>query len=589
MFVISYNNTLEGPAITTKGLDGVCVTSDFVKSSDGHQFYEGCCFGTSADQLFASGWQTTPVILNTFRSALFIVDFNDVGCVFAADTSGRELLFYYHSQGRLIISDSFWGVVQALNPSYDDIDWPMVSEMIACGGGVPCDNSLFIHGLHWLAPNTICRYDALSGELTKEVFADIRRSSEVTDLDQAVEGLDAAMKVMASDLASKYPGREFGLGLSGGLDSRIAFHYLRDAGIDPTCFNICVKRPHKVLKAKSVIQAEKLAKRAGVDLDFVEWNPSTIREKSNLHLKNQPFGTCGCFNNIYKYESNGYPNIDVLVTAGNAIGPCLVGVSAPKGSKSLSRDELLKYLFALATSEIWPRGLTQVTVHGVLRKMGLDHTDASVGPNQSTWEKFVPPLTYEKIAGRVERFMDQRLDKGFGYADVTMDYRTSALGAVGRMGAYESALGTKKSYTIYTPFLISEALKWDVSLIEDRLVLKELIKRKVPEFADVGEETTGNLSGTQTKFAKYLDLIMFHLRGTGIYAAEWYARNPSIREALRQDLQNDCEWFKEAFPAVVDFEAIWGLSPSRMNSIWLIKRIIDCIESKGYLSFDWGK
>ncbi|MDM8274169.1 hypothetical protein [Enorma phocaeensis] len=586
MFVVSYDSTSGSPIIKTRGLNSKCVTSDFVRSSDGHQFYEGCCFGVDADQLFSSGWQNNPKVLNTFRSALFIVDFDDTECTFAADTSGRELLFYYFRKGKLILSDSFWGIVEELDPSYDDIDWAMVSEMIACGGGVPCDNSLFVNGVRWLAPNTICRYNALSGNMTEEVFDEIRRSGEITDLDQAVESFDSAMKTMASDLVSKHQGEKFGLGLSGGLDSRVAYHYLKCAGIEPTCFNICVKRPHKVLKAKSVIQAEKLAKRAGVDVSFIEWNPSSIREKNLLHLKNQPFGTCGCFGNVYKYEGHGYPNIDVLVTAGNAIGPCLVGVSAPKGSKNLGRDDLLRYLNNLATSEVWPRGLTQVTVHGVLRKIGLDHVDANIGPNQSTWERFVPPSTYSRIADRVETFVDQRLAKGFGYADITMDYRTSALGAVGRMGAYESALGTKKSYTIYTPFLINEALKWDVSLVEERLVLKELIRKKVPEFVDVGEETTGSLSESQTRLVHYFDLLMFHLRGTGIYAAEWYANDPSIKEALRCDLQNDCGWFKEAYPAACDFDAIWGLSPSRMNSIWLLKRVIDCIESKAYLSFN---
>ena len=486
MFVISYENKSGKPVVKTSGLDSTCRTSDFVKSSDGHQFYEGCCFGTDAEHLFSSGWQANPQILNTFRSALFIVEFSENGCTFAADTSGRELLFFYHSRGRLILSDSFWGIMHELNPTYDDIDWSMVSEMIACGGGVPCDNSLFVRDVRWLAPNTICHYDALTGQLTEEVFADIRRTGEITDLGQAVEGFDAAMRLMASDLASKHKGEVFGLGLSGGLDSRVAFHYLKGAGIDPTCFNVCVKRPHKVLKAKSVIQAEKLAKRAGVDLDFVEWRPESIQEKNRLHLKNLPFGPCGCFANIYNYENRGYPDIDVLVSAGNAIGPCLVGVSAPKGSKNLGRDDLFKYLYGLATSEIWPRGLTQVTVHGVMRKLGVDRTSAAVGPNQSTWEQFVPSSSYERIAERVEAFMDQRIAKGLSYADITMDYRTSALGAVGRMGAYESALGTKKSYTIYTPFLIDEALKWDVSLVEDRLVLKELIKRKSPSLLMLG-------------------------------------------------------------------------------------------------------
>lgn len=485
------------------------------------------------------------------------------------------------------MSDSFWGIIEELKPSYDDIDWSMVSEMIACGGGVPCDNTLFVYGVRWLAPNTICRYDALTGELTQECFAEIRRTGEVTDIDEAVERFDLAMRTMASDLASKHAGKTFGLGLSGGLDSRTAFHYLRDAGIEPTCFNICVKRPHKILKAKSVIQAEKLAKRAGIDLRFVEWDASSIEEKNKLHLKNQPFGTCGCFGNIYKFEENGYPDFDVLVSAGNAIGPCLVGVSAPKGSRALTRDDLFKYLCGLTTSEVWPRGLTQVTVHGVLRKMGIDHKDATYGPNQETWNSFVPRSSYERIAERVVNFMDSRLNRGFEYADVTMDFRTSALGAVGRMGAYESALGTKKSYTIYTPFLIGEGLKWDVSIVEGRRVLKELIKKKIPEFADVGEETTGNLGGVQSAASKYTELLMYHLRGTAIYAAEWYANDSTIRKALEDDFSNACRWFKEAFPAASDVDAIWGLSPSRMNSIWLLKRVIDCIETESYLSFKW--
>ena len=80
--------------------------------------------------------------------------------------------------------------------------------------------------------------------------------------------------------------------------------------------------------------------------------------------------------------------------------------------------------------------------------------------------------------------------------------------------------------------------------------------------------------------------LMFLLRGSGIMADEWYARHPAIRSAFVEDMSNDCAWFYEMFPDTSNFENVWRMSPSRMNSIWALKRLVDCIESKRYLAFD---
>ncbi len=583
MFIISYGAGDERGGLRCS-LTERSVPSDLVISKDGRSFYVGCDFDRTDDELFSSGWEDDPRVLNEGCSALYIVRFDEDGCVFAADTTGRELLFYYHDGRRLVLSDSFWGILKVVQPGYDDMDWPVVSQMIAAGGGVPCDHTTPVRGLRWLAPNTICRFDARAGTLSCEVFAEVRRTGEIKSMDEAVESFDSAMRDMARLLAERHAGLTFGLGLSGGLDSRTALHYLLQEGVSPVCFNTCVSRPHKVLLATSVRNERALASSAGVSCTEVEWDPATIASKNAAMLRECPLGPCGHFTNAYKYEARGCPDFDILVTAGQAIGPMLVGVSADEGSDELSEDDVCASLFHLCTGDPLPFAFTEWLVRGKARSLGLLGDAPDEGPGGRTWAGICGKPTYDAIASQVGEFVGRRFERGWRPADITLDFRTSCLGAIGRNGAYESRLGSAKSYTIYTPFLVRQGLTWDIPLVEGRRVLKELIARKAPELSGVGEETYGSI-GRTGRVGADLGKLDFLLRGSGIMAHEWHARNRSIREAFLADARSPNAWFYEAFPAARDYEAVWGMSPSRMNSVWDLKRLVDCIEDKAYLSF----
>lgn len=584
MFYIEYRKS-EGGVTLSSRIDPRDIPSSLRVSTDGKSLYVGEVFDRSDEEFFQCGWEDDPNFLNQGLSALYAVRFDSCNCVFAADVSGRELLYYYISDFCFILSDSFWGILKRIQPSFEDIDKSVLAESITMGGGSPCDYSTPIKGLKWLGANYAGVFNPDAWTLGVHSYADIRRSGEVKDMDEAIEGFDTSMHKMTECLAERHPNAKFGLGLSGGLDSRTALHYLLEAGLDVTCFNVGKSKPHGFLLASSLGKAHKLAAISNVEYCTVEWYPETLREKMNLMLKNQPIGTGGHYTNAYKYETNGRPHFDVLIGGGQAIGPMLVGVSAFDKSDKLGEEDVFAYLMHLAVGEVRAYSYTENSIRKQLLQFGLKNVDTEAGKNADQWNRIVGKESYLRIADKIGRYVKGCVERGYGPSDITLDYRTRALGPTGRNGAYESGLGTEKSYTIYTPFLIREALKWDTPLVEKRRVLKALIAKKCPEYSKIGEETFGSTKVRQSARSLFLQKIEFALRGSGIMTDDWYSRHRVVRELFIEDMANSCEWFYELIPAARDYEGVWEMSPARMNTIWEAKRLIDCIENKNYLEY----
>ena len=586
LFFIDYRRRFDGEVLLESDVVERSVPSSLKRSSNGKSFFVGELFECSESDFFSSQWEEEPDRLNEGCSALYAVTYDEKSCVFAADISGRELLFYYHTNDRLVLSDSLWGVLKRIQPGFEGVDKDSLAESIVMGGGFPCDHSTPVKNLKWLGANCIGRFDARSWALDVHSYGDIRRSGDIVDVDEAVEQFDAAMRHMACCLGERHPDAVFGLGLSGGLDSRTALHYLSDAGLELECFNVGKARPHGVLLASSLKRAHELANTSRTNYCNVEWQPHSIRSKMDLMLENQPLGTGGHYTNAYKYESEGRPRFDVLVGGGQAIGPMLVGVSAFNHSDKMSVDDLCAYLLHLAIGEVRAYAYTENSFRKQMRQLGASGVDIEGGKNREQWDAIVGKGAYGRTARKVRSFVEDCALRGYRPADITLDYRTRALGPTGRNGAYESGLGTEKSYTIYTPFLIRDALRWDAPLVEERRVLKELIAAKMPEYTEIGEEMFGSTKVNQSNLSLFAQKAAFMMRGSGIMTDDWYSRHPAIRKAFLEDMTSPYKWFYELFPSAQDYEGIWNMSPSRMNSLWEAKRVVDCMESKRYLEFE---
>lgn len=402
-------------------------------------------------------------------------------------------------------------------------------------------------------------------------------------MDDVVESLDTALRDMANEMSASFSDASFGLGLSGGLDSRIALHYFQEQGIEPYCFNISVSKPHHVLLANNVKRSRDLARIASCNYRDIEWKPGCISEKMDMLLRMQPLGTAGHYTNAFKYEESNFPHIDVLLTAGQVLGSHLVGASAPLNSAEMSVSEIVDYLFLKRNCD--SVRAFRYDVQMVRRHLGKGLLNEDKGPGAEVWNALATDEAREELRAMIRSDVENKLNEDWCPADIFLEFITNTQSSIARYGAYESRFGTMRSFTLYSPHMFKAGLEWDVSLIEDRKILKELIRKKIPRFASIGEERIGSVKQRNSKAAILLNKLEFFLRGDGIMADEWRSGNGKILAQFEQDMTNDCVWFKSLFPKTEDWKKMKVFSPSRKGVVWDIKRFIDCLETKEYLRF----
>ena len=136
----------------------------------------------------------------------------------------------------------------------------------------------------------------------------------------------------------------YGLGLSGGLDSRVVLHYALKAGMNVNCFIIGDARPHFIFLSKDHKIAKNISKLYNMDSKFFFVKPF---DKKNWHYhfvencKRNPFTTPASFGTLF--DKNALPQFDVLLT-GLAGGESM-GQSVPLNILNLDSNEATHALF----------------------------------------------------------------------------------------------------------------------------------------------------------------------------------------------------------------------------------------------------
>lgn len=547
---------------------------------DKKTFCIGDIYDVTFEDLSKMDWRTNPKILNEILGTKAIVRADNAGCSFAVDLNGLDTFYYYYDNTRLILSDNFWDIVKRLEPTYENLNPAKLRRYLIVP---PISGETFIRNLYILPPSHIGVYDAEKNILTIQKYQEFQYTGEITDIAEAADRVDAVLHNAMEKIKEKCGDVLFGSGLSGGMDSRLIPHYAKAHGLRLVTFNTCIPKPHGFLRAQSIFRAQNLAEIFDIPFTPVRWKNDKIKEKLRLVTKNNPLDVGGC---AFKHESDGKPQYDIHLTgtAGEIIGDSL-----PQGLSQFSEQELTDIImqsffpsFTTSFSNQASRAISYLL--GKKAKIG----DSGRGMLMS---QLLTDQDYAEAKEEIVSFVSKAREIDKSNIEIFEDYLVTVFCTRARPGAHESVIATKWSFSIYIPFILREVLNWDPILLEGRAVLTELIRRHVPEVADVRAETFFAAANDQNPgvVSKTLALAETLLRGNGTAIERYTYRNRQFRKLFLNEMnQNRSSWFHRAMGICnteITKKMMLNDTPRAASRVWQLKDVVDCLEHKDYLSF----
>lgn len=232
------------------------------------------------------------------------------------DKLGLEPLYYHINNGkkpRLFISSDFWRMMYLRNPTEKDFDPQAMKELV-----------LFHKSLFW---RTIIKDVNFFPAANIGIFNIINFKNELTEywdfsftpnvnftLDEAAERLDQAINdVIRKIVELNGKSITYGVGISGGLDTRIIPFYLQKNGVkNIISFIIGEKNPHKLLLSRDHKNAREIAKHYQTKHFACNYNAESFEEKIAIDVRYHPLKS----SNILKVLSKSVPEFNILMTGG---------------------------------------------------------------------------------------------------------------------------------------------------------------------------------------------------------------------------------------------------------------------------------
>lgn len=162
------------------------------------------------------------------------------------------------------------------------------------------------------------------------------------NIDDAVKNIDMILNDAMIEIKNRYSkDTVFGLGLSGGWDSRIVLHYALKNNMKVKTFIFGDPRPHKFLLSRDHKSACSIAKYFNIDPPvFIRYQPLPIPEKFKRYCIEVPVAPYSFINHI---PDNSFPDFDILLTGTN--GGEIFGSTIPSNVLELDNDGMVNHIF----------------------------------------------------------------------------------------------------------------------------------------------------------------------------------------------------------------------------------------------------
>lgn len=552
-------------------------------SSNRKKIFVGEIIDGLPEDVCSCGWEQDAQKLEKYQGAFSVVSCKESMCYLASFYGGIETLYYYCNKKKFMVSDNYWEIVKEVKPKYEDLDVEAIKKMMVLGY-TTIEGNTFIKHCSILRPGHKVVYSSKDNNCVDEIYIEFRTKSKITDIDDAVSQIDRALDDAMKSIRRMCGDVTYGLGISGGLDSRVIPHYALKNNMRLTCFNNCIKRPKTFLLSRSCKNARKIAKIYGLQYKEIEWTTKKLKEKKKLKLEFYPMGPQDSGTDICKYEVDEFPQFDVLLTGGSGT---VIGATLHKDIETMSNEDIIDYIIRYYGRNMGNTVTTSRIQRGIEFIFG---TKLDGNKKKNKCMDLVGDDVKNNVRYEITQFVLERKQNGFTNFDILYDYGINVVSYQNRYGAYESRFGSKRSFSIYIPFLLRKCLDFSPELLEDRFVLEELIRKKIPEVSEIRAETfldSPKKNGKRYyKLHRILLIVSYLLRGNGSYTYHYYYKKKEIQREFFSDMNNSNEWFYRIFPVQNKIKDIAKQDFKTFFSVWDMKQIIDVLEKREYEGFE---
>lgn len=494
--------------------------------------FVGDIFNYSVDNILSMNWEDDIDRIKGIEGEYVLIKYNVLKeCVYLySSKAGIENMYIYKHNDLFIVSNDFWKIIRIINPKFEDIDKDAFIESIYYL--YPFDYKTIIKNLFWYSPATFSHYDIESRLYSTNKYWNFMYNNDKVEFDKKIEILNKKFTDAMIMIKKKCGNVKYGVGLSGGLDSRLIPYYAKKANMEIVPFIISKKRPN-LLISRDNISSRKIARHFGLKLYEIDTMAENLYEQLNNDVTLYPLGPPA----LGKLLIKSLPEFDVLITGGNGL---IVGSELPLNIDSMSTEELIKFI---------------ANHSGRLNKLNLRKERFSraiyylfkikIKNKEMSNINLVSKTQEERMQDKWKDFVVSRKKLGLDNFTIYEEYFSHIIGFRNRLGAFESMGGTKRSFSIYIPFLFEETLTWDKKFLLNRKLLKSTLEKYLPTIYSINSQSyyAYEKNDRIPFYVKITNMIDYLMRGSGTTNFGNIFQRKKIFSSIKKMIYENDSWF----------------------------------------------
>ena len=433
------------------------ISGDWIEKNNQYLFFRSTLYGSelSPEDIFNSFFSDPVKFVNEIKGD-FIIIFYDAKTdklTFCSDRLGKDYIYYFVDNEKIVLASDIWSAARVLKPSINDINWQAVKRLVIFNNMLIRHS--YINNLEMISPATIYNYDGSSKRITSQKYWEMKFCEDKNlTLNETVEKLDELFDRTFQKISQKYNKEtRFGVGLSGGWDTRIIVHYANKYKLRLVPYCVGQKRQLLFFPTYGFLVAKRIAKYFKLNnFKFIDYKSEDVGKKFAREVLMLPERASnmeiGCLSKI--------PEFDIMLNGEH--GGVFFG--------EFNWEPILNY----TKSDISGYFLNFLVFNSAM--------DLLLSEQETMFLK-----------SEIQAYVNN-MDTNDQY-EIVYKYFYEVLGAQSKRGFFETNYDTKERYTPYLdPDFFDFYLTWNAKFRMDRVLQRSFFIKKLTKLSKMADEAS---------------------------------------------------------------------------------------------------